>query len=929
MKKSIFTLLFCLLGSVLFAQTKGAVKGKVTDEQNYSLPGATVFIRALSVGTSSDLNGEFQIPNLVPGSYEIEIAFIGYAKKTESVLVEAGKTSTVSLKMKQTETVTEDVIVMGERLQGQAKALAQQQNDLTIGNVISSDQAGKFPDANIGDAMKRIPGITMQYDQGEARFGLIRGTAADLSSVTINGERVPSAEGSVRSVQLDLIPADMIQTIQVTKALTPEMDADAIGGTANLVTRSVPNGLRISGTGATGMNFLSGKPIWTGGLIVGNRFFKEKIGFMASASYNNHQLGSDNIEAVWAEKDGKAVLNEFQIRQYYLQRIRQSYSASFDFKLSPTSVIYLRGIYNHRNDWENRFRVSVRGMDKKLSEDGTNTDTEIRLQTKAGSAENKNRRLEDQRTWSLNLNGDHLIAKKIKFTWSTVLAKASEERPNERYIDYRVRKISVRQDVTDSEKPTYTVVNQADIADEKWSLREITEQQGMIEEKDFNGRFDWEIPLTTGEKASVVRFGGRFRKKDKKQNTVFYSYSPLNEELFENFTSVPTVEMSKDNFLPGDYKAGKFVDEKFIGGLQLNDATQFERGDEFAEYLGNNYSANEFITAGYLRFDQKFSQKLLMIAGLRYENTQISYKGNQVVLNEDGDYDASQSKSIEKTSQYANILPSVHVKYDLNEKTVLRFAWTNTLARPRYFDLVPYRQISFEDNALTEGNPALKPTLSMNFDLMAEHYFESVGIISGGIFQKNIKNFIFVYQNRNYLDPLSGNVFTEYAQARNGGDASLLGFEFAFQRQFDFLPGFWKNFGIYTNYTLTSSRVNGVPVEGREKEKFSLPGTALHTGNAALSYESTRLGARLSLNLTSSYLDEIGDSQFNDRHYDRQIFLDFSGYYKFTPNLRCFVEANNLTNQPLRYFQGVRERVMQNEFYNLRLNAGIKFDLTK
>lgn len=329
MKQLFFTLFLLFSQSLIFAQSKGFIKGKVTDELNYSLPGATVYIKSLALGTSSDVNGEFQILNLASGTYEVEIGFIGYKKITENVTVEAGKATTLNVQMKSGETVTDEVVIMGERLQGQAKALAQQQNNITIGNVVSSDQAGKFPDSNIGDAMKRIPGITMQYDQGEARFGLIRGTSADLSSVTINGERVPSAEGSTRSVQLDLIPADMIQMIQVTKALTPEMDADAIGGTANLVTRSVPNGLRLSGTGASGLNFLTNKPIWTGGLILGNRFFKEKVGVMLSTSYNNHQLGSDNIEAVWAEKDGKAVLNEFQVRQYYLQRIRQKLFCKF------------------------------------------------------------------------------------------------------------------------------------------------------------------------------------------------------------------------------------------------------------------------------------------------------------------------------------------------------------------------------------------------------------------------------------------------------------------------------------------------------------------------------------------------------------------------------------------------------------------------
>src|SRR5690606_10798935 len=117
---------------------------------------------------------------------------------------------------------------------GQAAALNQQKNSANVTNIVASDQIGRFPDANLGDALKRIPGVTIALDQGEARFGSIRGTEPRFNSVMVNGERVPSAEAEVREVQLDLIPADMVQAIEVNKTLTPEMDADAIGGSVNV-----------------------------------------------------------------------------------------------------------------------------------------------------------------------------------------------------------------------------------------------------------------------------------------------------------------------------------------------------------------------------------------------------------------------------------------------------------------------------------------------------------------------------------------------------------------------------------------------------------------------------------------------------------------------------------------------------------------------
>ena len=162
----------------------------------------------------------------------------------------------------------QEVIVLGDRLKGQAKAINQQRTNDNITNVIVADQIGRLPDANMGDALKRIPGITMQGDQGEARSIIIRGLAPQLNSVTLNGNRLPSAEGDNRNIQMDMIPADMIQTVQVNKAITPEMDADAIGGSVNLLTRTPPTGLRVSGNPGTSRAVVGEGLGYNGGIVV-------------------------------------------------------------------------------------------------------------------------------------------------------------------------------------------------------------------------------------------------------------------------------------------------------------------------------------------------------------------------------------------------------------------------------------------------------------------------------------------------------------------------------------------------------------------------------------------------------------------------------------------------------------------------------------
>lgn len=376
---------------------------------------------------------------------------------------------------------------------------------------------------------------------------------------------------------------------------------------------------------------------------------------------------------------------------------------------------------------------------------------------------------------------------------------------------------------------------------------------------------------------------------------------------------MPYTDQSDPDFLPGSqYLIGNFADPDFLGNLELNDPSLFERESVLEEFLPGNYSANETITAAYAMADHQFTEKLSAIVGLRWEHTSIDYTGNLYDVDNETFTQATQDDS------YSNFMPGVHLKYDADPNTILRFAWTNTIARPNYYDLVPYAEYVAEDDELSRGNPDLLPTVSMNFDLMAEKYFDNVGLISLGGFYKDIDQFVYEKTDLNYNDPVFGDNL-EYTRPENGGTAAVYGLEASIQKQI------WKGLGIYLNYTLTQSETTGI--EGREEDDLELPGTAQHMFNASLSYETKKLVFRASLNYAGDYLDELGGSQFEDRYYDEQMFLDINASYAFTPKWRLFVEGNNLTNQPLRYYQGIRARTMQEEYYNARFNFGIKFDL--
>ena len=449
------------------------------------------------------------------------MSYVGYSPVELKITIPAGRTLEKDVVLN--EGVELQEVVVGGAFQGQRRAINSQKNNMGITNVVSADQVGKFPDSNIGDALKRISGINVQYDQGEARFGQVRGTSADLSSVTINGNRVPSAEGDTRNVQLDLIPADMIQTIEVNKVVTADMDGDAIGGSINLVTKNSPYKRTIAATAGTGYNWVSEKAQLNLGFTYGDRFFNDKLGLIVSASYQNSPSGSYDTEFVWEQDDnGKTYVNDYQIRQYYVTRERQSYSAALDWDINANHKLTFKGIFNNRNDWENRYRTTLKDLDP----DGNAT---VRIQTKAGTPDNRNARLERQRTMDFALSGEHLFGA-LSMDWHASYAKASEERPNERYIDFQLKKQKFDMDLSDERQPFASPKTGSTMTlNDEFSLKELTEQQEDIKEQDLKFSANFKLPFKNGNK---LKFGAKVVRKTKDKEVDFYEYSPLDEDAF-------------------------------------------------------------------------------------------------------------------------------------------------------------------------------------------------------------------------------------------------------------------------------------------------------------------------------------------------------------------------------------------------------------
>ena len=913
MKKVMSTFLVALASSLTIMAADspkyGQLKGRILDNEKNPLPGAVVIIDSNKLSAVTDLDGFFSFANLSSGNHNLKVTYIGFLPVSKTIVV-SEKSTVDDIVMSDTSRELNEVVVTGV-FSGQQRAINAQKNNINITNVVSADQIGKFPDSNIGDALKRISGINVQYDQGEARFGQVRGTPAEFSSVTINGSRLPSAEGDIRNVQLDLIPSDMIQTIEVSKTLMPDQDGDAIGGSINLVTKNSPHRFTVGAVAGTGYNWISRKAQMNFGLTLGNRFFNNRFGVMLAASYNNAPAGSYNTEFIWEkDDDGKIYVNDYQIRQYYVTRERQSYSLSLDWKFNDFNKVWFKGIFNNRNDWENRYRTTL----KDITSEGK---ADVRVQTKGGSGDERNARLERQRTMDFTLGGENRLGI-LGMDWKLGYARATEKRPNERYIDYRLKSQRFSFDLSNQREPFATPDEGYTMTlNDDFSLKELTQQQEDIVEQDFKAALDFKARLS---ERSKIKFGCKFVNKTKDKEIDYYEYTPLDKKAFNADALAQTTDQSTDRFMPSSkYQAGTFVDKKFLGSLNLDDSNLFER-EQIAEELAGNFHARENVASGYVRIDSRLSDHLNFMGGLRVENTSLRYIGRNY-----DDESNSVSKTEPETSNYINFLPSLLLKWDINKDFMMRAGYNQSISRPKYSALVPGMNIKRGDNEIRIGNPGLKATTSHNIDLNAEYYWKSIGLVSAGIFYKRIDGFIVdeVAYNKEY----QGTVWTKFTQPKNGGNANLFGVEMAWQRDFSFITPAMKCLGLYATYTYTHSRITDFNFEGRENEKgLSLPGSPEHTANLSLYFDKCGFSARASFNYASAFIDEMGASSFYDRYYDAVKYLDLNVSYTFgrKTKITVYADCNNLLNQPLHYYQGSKDYTMQQEYYGVKLNGGVK-----
>jgi len=912
----------------------GDVVGYVHDATNtIALQSAQVRVAELDRVVTTGRDGAFYLAGLAAGSYTLEVRYVGAPTVTQSIIVPESGTVRADIALGASDS---EILVVGQAA-NQASALSRKRESDTVGDVLTRDAIGQFPDQNVAESLRRLPGVNVLNDQGEGRFVSVRGLDPELNATSLNGVRLPSPESDVRSVALDVISSDIIESIEIKKSLTPDMDGDTIGASIEIETTSAfarkkdLYSAKIEGS----YNDYSGQVTPKGSFDFATRL-NDGLGVSGGVSYYQRKFETDNIEADgWDDDDGLIYSEEVNYRDYDVTRERLSANLNFDFRAGDSTKLYLRGLYSQFDDHEYRRETSLKFNEAPSDGDASgviydDADGEIEVQRSIKD------RFESQRIRTIAFGGE-TETNGWNAKYSVSWAKSTEREngsidPANFERGFEDDGLVVGIDYTDMRKLLYSVSgNTADFYNpSEYGLDDITlTVLSDAQDEEYAAKFDLGREFQTGSGTFTVQggFKGRWREK---------SYN-LEAEYWENGDLTLADALGKQTYRIADispvpsYSGAREILFGNPGDFELNAV------DSAFDSAVEDYSVSEDVMAGYLlgRWD---SATLRVIGGVRYERTSNQIFGNDVLLVEEDGVLPGGGIATEDTvivapvaykRNYEHWLPSLNLRWEAQDDLVVRLAGYRSLVRPKLSKLAPRFVVEQNDDNEREGefgNPDLKPYEAWNFDASFEYYLSGNGALSAAFFYKDVKNFIV---DTKLDDPgvYRGIAYDEATIPINGESGEIYGFELGYSQAFTMLPAPFDGLLLQANYTYTNAKglvpTDGDPLDLRE---INLPASAMNTFNLTLGYEKGPFDLRLSGTYRDSYLDELGDVAEEDRFVDNHFQMDLSVKYKVSRNIQLYYEWVNINNA--KYFAynnyGGRRNLLQFEEYNWTMKAGAK-----
>jgi outer membrane receptor protein involved in Fe transport len=902
-KKLYFFILFALITATAWAQN-ATLKGRITDNKTGEvLSGAVIHFDDYKNAVSANEKGEYTLANITPGNYKVKVKFIGYSEFEQKIKIGAGQVMVLNIKLESKTNDLKTVTVFGKLdKESEAAGRTSEKNADNITNVVTAKVMERSPDINAANVLSRVSGVTIQRNTGgDEAYAIIRGLEPRYNNTLINGVKVTSPDEKSRYVSLDIVPSDMLQRIEVSKSLLPEMEGDAIGGTVNLIFKDAPDTMLFKATAQVGysqiffdrkfytfskqdiqqqspsarngsnytalpadfsrsnLDFVSktALPSTVVGLTYGKRFLDGKLGIMLSDNFQNQYYGSNsqyNPVVPNPQNDFKPGITDVSNLTYSNQQLNNGLSFHADYKIDDHNQILVNNVLLYSYLAQARLSIDTSIVGGNGGRVGPGT----------GSVVNDDRSLTQKEFLeNLKLEGKHILSKHLLFDWAGVFSTSTKKVPDEAdiSIDHKIN---------------------ADFTSTPYYFDGISHTWQHNNDKDESGLANLTYRARVKEIPVEIKVGGLYRHKDRYNAQDQYNLKP------------DTDASGKKQQFTGIYNAQWTVyNAKGTAGYDVNDYTAFED-----------------ITAGYAEFKVSFP-KLDIFGGVREEHTSQGFDYVTFIPTLENDVRKS----------YTDMLPSLQLNYKLTDKSQLRASFFESISRPNYYELVPYT-IQGVSGINEMGNPALKHATADNFDLRYELYPKDDEQIFVSTFYKKLYNPIELA-----LTGFGSGDIT-YTPENVAPQATIEGIELVYTKYFG-------HFGVSANYAYIYSNVKSLKVVPdsvgpnnttvTKLQSRPLQGQTNNSLNASLMYRDKHHGiyVQLAYQYLGKTLSQVYANYGYDYYTQPQSFLALSGEKALDRHFTIFGKFNNLLNTPTTI--KINDITVGQNIYKANYNIGLRY----
>ena len=973
--------------SVLPAGSFGILGGQISSAATRNtLEGVVVELPGLRRQVLTDRNGRFEFSSVPSGNIEVAISHLGLATVRRIMTIVGGRRVTLDVALQAEDAIRLEKFVVATEREGNAAAITRQRTADNVKSVVAMDALGILSNDNAGELLVQLAGISGEPDDVGNVFNVrIRGISSEQNSVTVDGNKMASSGGMARNFRLGAISGALFDEVEVTKASTPEMDADSLGGGVNFKTRSaLASRDRRRGTYRLGVRWL---PPFTDQTIyrqnhrtaplfnfsytqifdVGRGARNLGVTLTASGSQNNRGAKVTQQERLDTTV-GPSYIRTFVANDVYNAGRQESYGVRFDYKISDRSSVYFTtkvSDASQRTLAELKTTASVNTprvltFDAAGQPTGTGqiypdfTDSVTRVRAQATNFLEINtftraffdlQRLfnaggQYQTGW-LKLDYDGGITSSSVIQFDGPYPK--KDYPGGGLFTMRVTNIGWRYDETASvTDPVFVQTEGASIFDPR------SYGTGVLTRRD-NKRF---TRIATGSGSATLnlpwefltqlKVGGRYRVNHidiTGGNRTFNYAGPdgirggagaaddlpglidpsasLNNSYWQSRGRIPFPTVGalavdiRDN--PRRWVEDHYASEaqKYIGTSSLDETLRAAFGQSRVQW------GKLRILSG-VRLEQVDVDAFAFIKGVKKPATPITDQRELARF----DYNNPRTGS----GSTRSFFPSAHLTYQFTKGLQARASWSNGIGRPPTANLLPVETVNEAAEALTINNQAIKPQFTKNYDATLEYYFEPVGMVSVGYFQKNIRDYIVSNvlglvpsgADNGYNGDYAG--YTLRSQS-NAGGARIDGWEFSYQQQLTFLPGLLRGLGVFANYTRlrTEGNFGGATV----RRTGQVAGFVPQSGNAGFTYKYRRAGIRVSANYTGENLTDFSTTEALLRYRTARTLVNVGTTLTLRPGTEFFFNVENLFDEPQQWYRYKPSRRQGTNFNGVGVFFGV------